>query len=192
VLFSADKHAGLADGSITLTFRTWRRPLVRVGGRHHVGGLTLVVDELARMNATEISDSDARAAGFADGAALRARLGNAEEVWRVAFHCDGADERIALRTDDALTDDVLATITVRLDRLDRTSPHGAWTRATLELIAARPGVVSTELAGTLGRERFSFKTDVRKLKALGLTESLEVGYRLSPRGRAFLARPRDE
>ncbi len=31
-----------------------------------------------------------------------------------------------------------------------------------------------------------FKTNVRKLKALGLTESLEVGYRLSPRGRAFL------
>ena len=27
---------------------------------------------------------------------------------------------------------------------------------------------------------------MRKLKALGLTESLEVGYRLSPRGRAYL------
>jgi hypothetical protein len=31
-----------------------------------------------------------------------------------------------------------------------------------------------------------FKADVRKLKELGLTESLEVGYRLSPRGRAVL------
>jgi hypothetical protein len=31
-----------------------------------------------------------------------------------------------------------------------------------------------------------FKLNVRKLKALGLTESLEVGYRLSPRGAAFL------
>ena len=31
-----------------------------------------------------------------------------------------------------------------------------------------------------------FKTDVRKLKELGLTESLEVGYRLSPRGEAVL------
>ena len=27
---------------------------------------------------------------------------------------------------------------------------------------------------------------MRKLKAMGLTESLEVGYRLSPRGRAVL------
>lgn len=34
----------------------------------------------------------------------------------------------------------------------------------------------------------SIKRDVRKLKALGLTESLEVGYRLSPRGRAYLER----
>ena len=32
-----------------------------------------------------------------------------------------------------------------------------------------------------------FKPLVRKLKALGLTESLEVGYRLSPRGAAVLA-----
>ena len=39
-----------------------------------------------------------------------------------------------------------------------------------------------------GRERHPFKTDVRKLKELGLTESLEVGYRLSPRGRALLDR----
>ena len=45
-----------------------------------------------------------------------------------------------------------------------------------------------DLAASLGRERLSFKADVRKLKALGLTESLEVGYRLSPRGRAFLER----
>jgi hypothetical protein len=30
-------------------------------------------------------------------------------------------------------------------------------------------------------------TSVRKLKALGLTESLEIGYRLSPHGEALLA-----
>jgi hypothetical protein len=36
-------------------------------------------------------------------------------------------------------------------------------------------------------ERLPFKANVRKLKALGLTESLDVGYRLSPRGEALLA-----
>ena len=38
-------------------------------------------------------------------------------------------------------------------------------------------------------EKLKFKSNVRRLKALGLTESLEVGYRLSPRGQAWLDRP---
>jgi biotin operon repressor len=46
--------------------------------------------------------------------------------------------------------------------------------------------VSTALAEALGRERFALKADVRKLKRLGLTLSLEVGYELSPRGRSYL------
>jgi hypothetical protein len=56
-----------------------------------------------------------------------------------------------------------------------------------------PGVVSTDLAAQAGQERRAYKMRVRRLKALGLTESLERGYRLSPRGRAYLAsldRPR--
>ncbi len=56
----------------------------------------------------------------------------------------------------------------------------------MELIGRRPATVSTELAAELGRERAPFKLDVRKLKALGLTISLERGYRLSPRGEAYL------
>ena len=46
-----------------------------------------------------------------------------------------------------------------------------------------------ELAERAGRDTAAFKRDVRALKELGLTESLEVGYRLSPRGTALLARP---
>ena len=57
----------------------------------------------------------------------------------------------------------------------------------LEVIAARPATRAADLAEQFGRETLPFKTDVRKLKNLGLTESLEVGYRLSPRGTAFLA-----
>ena len=37
-------------------------------------------------------------------------------------------------------------------------------------------------------EKMAFKRRIRMLKELGLTESLEVGYQLSPRGRALLAR----
>ena len=55
------------------------------------------------------------------------------------------------------------------------------------MIADQPGVRAPDLAASVGRETKPFKIDVRKLKELGLTESLPVGYRLSPRGRAFLA-----
>jgi hypothetical protein len=55
----------------------------------------------------------------------------------------------------------------------------------LELIAENPGVRAPDLAARMGRETLPFKRDVRKLKELGLTESLEVGYRLSPHGRAY-------
>ena len=74
----------------------------------------------------------------------------------------------------------------RLDRLDRAAAHGPWTRAALAVIAGRPGRRAADLAAWFGRETQPFKTDVRKLKNLGLTESLEVGYRLSPRGEAYL------
>ena len=62
----------------------------------------------------------------------------------------------------------------------------AYAEPILRVIKANPAVVSTELAPQVGMERFDFKTKVRKLKALGLTESLAVGYRLSPRGEAVL------
>ena len=83
--------------------------------------------------------------------------------------------------------DELAALVERLDRFDRASAHGPWTRATLHLIAAKPGVVSTDLAEELGRDRPSFKVDVRKLKRLGLTYSLERGYRITPKGATVLA-----
>jgi ribosomal protein S19E (S16A) len=44
-----------------------------------------------------------------------------------------------------------------------------------------------DLAARVGREVLPFKADIRKLKELGLVESLEVGYRIAPRGRSVLA-----
>ena len=73
-----------------------------------------------------------------------------------------------------------------LARLDKASRSGPWTAGVLELIAKRPATLAEELAASRGEERLSFKRRVRQLKELGLTESLETGYRLSPRGRAYL------
>ena len=71
--------------------------------------------------------------------------------------------------------------------MDRRSARGAWTRRTLELIAEWPARRAPELAAMEGQETLPWKVEVRRLKELGLTESLPVGYRLSPRGEQVLA-----
>ena len=61
-----------------------------------------------------------------------------------------------------------------------------WTTRYLQLVAGQPGIVSRVLAPQVSADVPPFKRRVRQLKELGLTESLEAGYRLSPRGRAIL------
>jgi hypothetical protein len=56
----------------------------------------------------------------------------------------------------------------------------------LDLIDRNPERRAPDLAARLGRQTAEFKRDVRKLKELGLTESLDIGYRLSPRGEAVV------
>ena len=122
-------------------------------------------------------------AGAADVDAVRSRLGTSDPVWRIEFVYVGGDDRIFLRNDTSPDD--LDNVIGRLARLDR---HGAWTRTTLQLIERYPGIVSTTLARHVDQDRAVFKANVRKLKELGLTESLDIGYRLSPRGEAVLRR----
>jgi len=189
MLFTSDALPGLADGTITLTFRTWTRAQAKVGGRYRTGGLLLEVIAVSQVSPAAITDSDARRAGSSSGNALRERLkaqGHDGRVWRVEFRCVGEDDRIARRNDDALNPESLARLQARLKRMDDASSTGAWTEKTLQLIASEPGVVSTRLAQRMKMERQAFKINVRKLKELGLTESLEIGYRLSPLGEAFM------
>jgi hypothetical protein len=192
MLFEQRLWSGLADGSVTVTFRRWRRPRARPGGRHRTPAGVLAVDAVTEVDPAAITEDDARAAGFASLAALLRQLDRHGDgpVYRVDFHHAGADPREALRAADDLSEEELAGLRARLDRLDRAARGGAWTVATLRLIGDRPGVRAADLAAAAGRERLPFKADVRKLKELGLTESLAVGYRLSPRGRALLARAR--
>jgi len=200
MLFSADAWPGIADGSITVTFRTWQRPQAKTGNRYRVGGMSIEAIDVALVPIETITDDDARRAGAADRAALLRRLkidaptphpitgptDDSPTVWRVEFRHLGQDDRIERRQQVEVTDDQLAAIRARLDRLDRASGGGPWTRATLRLIERYPGVVSTALARHTGQERPAFKLNVRKLKELGLTESLDVGYRLSPLGEVVL------
>lgn len=191
VQFTADAAVGLADGSITRTYRRWKRAQAKVGGVYRPWGVSIQVTAIGQLRAGTLTDDDAHAAGAPDRDTLLDRLGrpaDTEELWRIDFHrIDDPDPRVALRVDADLDAAAIADIDRRLDRLDRASTFGPWTRATLVVIGDHPAVVSSELATLLDRDRAVLKVDIRKLKALGLTESLETGYRLSPRGMAYVA-----
>jgi hypothetical protein len=188
VLFTDDALPGLADGSITVTFRNWKRPQAKEGGTFQLRGrLWFAVDSVQVVTVGSITKADAERAGEPDVAAVRRRLKLEDpgaEVYRIEFH---PIPPAGPPTDEAdLSPDDVAEIDRRLDRLDAASRVGAWTRPTLAVIGTHPGVVSTTLAEVLGRERFDLKLDIRKLKRLGLTISLGTGYELSPRGQAYL------
>jgi hypothetical protein len=188
MLFEQRLWAGLADGTVTVTFRRWRRPRARAGGRHRTPAGVLAVDAVTVVDPAAITEDDARAAGFGSLAELRRQLDRHGDgpVYRVDFHHAGADPREALRQAGDLSAGELAELRSRLARLDLAARNGPWTAATLRLIGDRPQVRAADLAAAAGRDRLAFKAEVRKLKELGLTESLEIGYRLSPRGRALL------
>ena len=182
---------GIADGSVTVLLRRWTRRQAVAGRRYRTAAGILEVDEVDLVAVGDITDDDARAAGAADVATAVAGLRGPEDVpvTRVRFHpVADPDPRAVLAADDALSDDDVAAIDRRLERMDRASSHGPWTRAALRAIAEHPAVRAGDLAEAAGRERLDFKRDVRKLKAMGLTLSLPVGYRLSERGEAYLAR----
>jgi hypothetical protein len=178
---------GIRDGAVTAVFRRWDAPRVRVGGtqRTQAGVIRFVsVDAVA---AADLTDADARAAGMASLAELvRANArGRGEQLYRIGVTFDRPDERVLLRDTLPTATDVVQ-ISAALDRMDRGRRSGPWTRQILLLIAERPGVRAPDLAASLGRETQPFKLDVRKLKELGLTHSLDVGYELSARGRAYM------
>ncbi|WP_107771394.1 helix-hairpin-helix domain-containing protein [Nocardioides sediminis] len=179
--------AAIKAGTVDLAFRRWARPRVVVGTRMRTAVGLLEVTSVEEVAVSRLRTEDARRAGAPSLAALKQALAVRpdEPVWRVGLAWAGPDPREALR--ESIPDAAeIERILERLARLDRASSYGAWTRETLDLIDLNPGVRAPDLAARVGRETADFKKDVRKLKELGLTESLAIGYLLSPRGAAVV------
>lgn len=178
---------GIVDGSVDLQFRRWRRPMAKVGGTMRTAVGVLAVDGVDVVSPERITKRDARRAGHDSVAELLAQDRDREgDLYRIRLRFVGDDPRVALREDADLDADALADIEARLARLDRASTRGPWTRQVLQLVHDQPATLAATMAESIGRDRSSFKLDVRKLKNLGLTESLQTGYRISPRGTAVL------
>lgn len=179
---------GIAAGRVTLVLRRWDAPRAKVGGTQRTPAGTVRIEDVAEHPGTyRVTAAQARAAGYPDAATAQKDLDRrpAAHTYVIAVSFLAPDERPALAADDALSDEDVATLAARLDRWDAAA-ESPWTREYLTMIGANEAVRAPDLADRVGLDTARFKRRVRQLKGLGLTISLDVGYRLSPRGRAFL------
>lgn len=194
MLFRRQFLDGLRAGKVTLAFRRWRRPSVRAGGTLLTPIGQLQIESVTTASAAQISTAEARRAGYGSREELLAELNRRADgdVYRIELGRLGADPRIALRQLVVADACEIEPLVRRLDRLDANAAGAPWTLRVLQLIKDHPGVRAGDLCEQVGQQKAAFKLNVRKLKALGLTESLEIGYRLSPRGSALLERVRSK
>jgi hypothetical protein len=188
MLFSAATLRGLTEGRVTCTYRRWEVVRPKVGSRFTTSAGVVEVTSITPADEAQLTERHAAEAGFDSVADLVkwVRAKGAGDLYRIEITLAGPDPRIELRGTDNLGPEEITALNAKLDRMDRAAEE-PWTRSTLRQIQRLPGVTSTELAAEAGQERRTYKLRVRRLKALGLTESLERGYRLSPRGQAYLA-----
>jgi hypothetical protein len=177
----------IKNGEITMLFRRWKRAGVKAGGTQMTQMGVVGIDSVDVLTERKITEADARAAGFENKKALLADLYDRDEdIYRIGVRWIGEDPRKELRTNDKLSKDELEEIIAKLRKLNTGSQRGNWTQAYLQMIHDQPNTHAQILAESIGLTIPTFKPWVRKLKALGLTESLRPGYRLSPRGQKVL------
>lgn len=187
VLIKTEVLEKIIDAKVNLIFRRWKRASAKAGGTQMTQLGVIGIDAVDVVNEHSITQSDAVAAGFASKKELLASLPDVDlDIYRIKVRYLSEDPRKALRSDDNLSKDEIDEIIEKLHALDSRSKRGDWTLKYLQIIHDRPATYSGVLAKSLGLEIPQFKPWVRKLKALGLTESLEVGYRLSPQGEKVL------
>jgi hypothetical protein len=95
VEFSRELRPDVLSGAITVSFRLWRHPRVKAGGRYRVGGGQIQVDSVELVPFAAIGRGDLRRSGEPDLEALRRRAAHAGPVddhtmlYRVEFHVVG-------------------------------------------------------------------------------------------------------
>lgn len=187
MLINAEDFEEIASGRFDTAFRKWVRPTVKAGGTLTTSAGVLAIDAVDVVALNAVTPEDLKRAGFQHRADLDAMLGDRKgTLYRIRLRYLGEDPREALRESADISDAEADAVAQTLSRMDGTTP---WVRRTLELIGSAPGQSAQELARVLEVAPAKLKGNIRRLKALGLTESLPVGYRLSPRGQAWLDRP---
>jgi len=188
MLLRRDILERIQSGEVSLAFRRWKRPTVKSGGTLKTRIGVLAIESVEKVSLRSITEEQARAAGSPDRKSLLHELSSREgEVHRISLKYVGDDPRLALRDEVKISPAEMDDICARLDRYDAASRRVPWTYASLSIIAKQPLVSARILSADLDMERLWFKTNIRKLKSLGLTISHSPGYELSPRGKKVLA-----
>lgn len=190
-------HDGIRRGDIVVTYRAWRHARVVEASRYRVPPAGMIqVDRISQVSLGSLGEADALASGFESLDALKQelqrsatrRITRRSKIFRVDFHFAGELPPEPVRETSA---EAIAETHQKLSRMDQRSQRGPWTELALQMIDENPGVAARELSPNLDRELPAFKTDVRKLKRLGLTRSLETGYELTSLGKALIGRADD-
>lgn len=90
--FSRELRDDVASGDVTVSFRLWRRPKVKVGGRYWVGPVQIQVDSIDLVPFSSVTRSDVRRSGEQNRESLRQRAAHAGPIdddtllCRVEFH----------------------------------------------------------------------------------------------------------
>jgi hypothetical protein len=175
------------SGEVSLIFRRWKRPTVKTGGSLKTRKGILAIESVDEVELSELTKTEIGRGGFKSIEELSDSLSDRDgPVYRIKVKFAGEDPRIALRRNTRISKKELDEIRQTLGRWDQSKVFGAWTLKYLSMIDKQPNTHAQILADSVGLAKNRFKGNVRKLKELGLTESLRPGYKLSPRGKKVL------
>jgi hypothetical protein len=188
MLFKTKFSALIKAKKVEMAIRRWTRPTVKENGTLISAAGQLRIISVKKIKYNEITDKEIIEAGYANRKELDRELDRKTvgEIYRIKFKLEGEDPRIKLREHEDLSDVELDALRKKFQALDARTKIKGWPLRILEAVNKEPGLLAIQYANQLGYEKMWFKLHVRKLKNLGLTISLERGYKISPRGKVFL------
>ncbi len=167
----------IIKGEISVVFRVWKRPTVKTGGTLTTRKGLMFIDNVEQIDRSKVTVKDIKNAGLSSRDEV-CEVDREGDFYRITLHYHGEDPRIALR--ENLDKKQLQIVCDKLNKM------GDWTNQYLRMIHDQPNIHAQILADSAGLEKAKFKGQVRRLKTLGLTESLRPGYKLSIRGEKVL------
>lgn len=194
MLFKSKTLSDIKTGKVSLAFRRWKTLSVKAGSLVKTSVGLIEILSIAPVEESGISEQEAINAGFADVSelvgTLRAQLDGT--IYRIGIRYHSEDPRISLRTGSLTDDGAYRSLHMKLARLDQYSKTGPWTWKVMETISHHPHLRAADLAVLTGFGKEWLKLNIRKLKNLGLTQSHEVGYSISPLGASFMEKEREK